>query len=163
MRCSDRINGIQYKKVAPGCMSVIVEYCASNSADPGCAKYISKKIKLQKIEKFKRTKLQSSDMPSKKGLSMSLDFPASSLQDDVNIVISELDNTDVGGTIPPEYRSTAIGNIINLMPHGQIFDTCVTLEVPYEYTGSHLNLRMLTLLSMSFPIQFMKTLEMDWR
>ena len=144
MLCSDRVNGIQYKKVTPGCMSVIVEYCKTNSEDPGCAKYRSKKIKLQKIRKFKRTKLQqSSDLPSKKGRYMSLDFPESSLQDDLDIVISELDNADITGTVPTEYRATAIGNIINLMPHGQVFDACVTLEVPYEYTGSHLNVALL--------------------
>ena len=85
-------------------------------------------FKLQKIEKFKRTKLQSSICLRKKGLSMSLDFPASSLQDDVNIVIS---NSIIQMWVERYHQNTvpAIGNIINLMPHGQIFDTCVTLSL----------------------------------
>ena len=53
--------------------------------------------------------------------------------------IAELEDSDLSGSLPSSFAgTTTVGSIINLTPHGTVFNSCVTIEVPYTYTNSYL-------------------------
>ena len=70
---------------------------------------------------------------------MAIEFPAGALSEDTDVSIAELEDSDLSGSLPSSFAgTTTVGSIINLTPHGTVFNSCVTIEVPYTYTNSYL-------------------------
>ena len=143
--CSDPVHGIEFKRVSPRCMRTILEYCASHDPevsgqvdDPGCRRFLNSKSKVQSILRDVKTRIDS-DLPSIGGRSMAIEFPAGALSEDTDVSIAELEDSDLSGSLPSSFAgTTTVGSIINLTPHGTVFNSCVTIEVPYTYTNSYL-------------------------
>ena len=139
------MHGIEFKRVSPKCMRTILTYCASHNStvleqvsDPGCRRFLMSKHKVQTIRKGVKTRINS-DLPSIRGRSMAIEFPAGALSNDTDVSIAELEESDLSGSLPSSFAgTTTVGSIINLTPHGTVFDSCVTIEVPYTYTYSYL-------------------------
>ena len=71
-----------------------------------------------------------SGLPSINGRSMTIDFPAGALAEEIDVSITELQQQDIFGSQPGGFLGPILGSIVDLQPHGTEFSTCVTIELP---------------------------------
>ncbi|CAL6306991.1 unnamed protein product [Bathycoccus prasinos] len=133
-------------------MRVVLSYCAAHDPtipgqveDAGCSRFLSATTKVEKISANKRT-LIDSGLPSINGRSMTIDFPAGALAEEIDVSITELQQQDIFGSQPGGFLGPILGSIVDLQPHGTEFSTCVTIELPYIYTDSYLNNALIALI-----------------
>jgi len=136
----------------PQCLNTTLKFCQERGyrvsigdgaayVEPSCTRFYgddAKKMSTQSAARGTATTFSGSDMPTspngKGSFSMTVGATSLSIADgDVSMAVAELSESDLTSIRkPPGQTGDYTSSIISLTPHGQTFDACVSIEVPYD-------------------------------
>jgi len=148
----DAATSMNLAALNPQCLNTTLTYCKERGyrvsigdgpayVEPGCSRFYgddAKKMSTKSAKRGAATTFSGSDMPTspngKGSFSMTVGATSLSAADgDVSMAVAELAESDLASiSKPPGHTGDYKSSIISLTPHGQTFDACVDIEVPYD-------------------------------